>query len=68
MIKFLINLMASLEIEKYENLQEEYKKLFAEYEEIKKNNPHSPLLEKKVGELDEKQKALKTALSKLSEG
>jgi len=58
--------MTSVEIEKYENLQEEYKKLFAEYEEIKKNNPQSPLLEKKVEELDEKQKALKNALSKLT--
>lgn len=59
--------MTSLEIEKYENLQEEYKKLFAEYEKIKKENPQSPLLEKKVQELDDKQKALKTALSKISE-
>lgn len=59
--------MTSLEIEKYENLQQEYKKLFAEYDEIKKNDPHSPLLEKKIKELDEKQKALKTTLSKLSE-
>lgn len=59
--------MTSLEIEKYENLQEEYKKLFAEYEKIKKENPQSPLLEKKVEELDETQKALKKALSKLSE-
>jgi len=59
--------MTSLEIEKYENLQEEYKKLFSEYEEIKKENPKSPLLEKKVEELDEKQKALKSALSRLSE-
>lgn len=58
--------MTSVEIEKYENLQEEYKKLFAEYEEIKEKNPQSPLLEKKVKELDEKQKALKNALSKLS--
>jgi len=58
--------MTSLEIEKYENLQDEYKKLFLEYEEIKKDNPHSPLLEKKVEELDEKQKELKTALSKIS--
>lgn len=59
--------MTSLEIEKYENLQKEYKRLFSEYEEIRKENPNSPLLEKKVGELDEKQKALKSALSKLSE-
>ena len=58
--------MTSLEIEKYENLQDEYQKLFLEYEEIKKDNPHSPLLEKKVEELDEKQKELKTALSKIS--
>lgn len=58
--------MTSIEIEKYENLQEEYKKLFAEYEEIKKNNPQSPLLAKKVEELDEKQKALKIALAKLT--
>jgi hypothetical protein len=58
--------MTSVEIERYESLQEEYKKLFAEYEEIKKDNPQSPLLEKKVEELDEKQKALKNALSKLS--
>lgn len=58
--------MTSLEIEKYENLQGEYKKLFLEYEEIKKDNPQSPLLEKKVEELDEKQKELKTALSKIS--
>jgi len=58
--------MTSLEIEKYENLQDEYKKLFLEYEEIKKDNPQSPLLEKKVEELDEKQKELKTALSKIS--
>jgi hypothetical protein len=58
--------MTSIEIEKYENLQEEYKKLFAEYEEIKKNNPQSPLLAKKVEELDEKQKALKIALGKLT--
>ena len=58
--------MTSLEIEKYENLQDEYKKLFLEYEEIKKDNPHSPLLEKKVEELDQKQKELKTALSKIS--
>ena len=57
--------MTSLEIEKYENLQKEYKRLFSEYEEIRKENPNSPLLEKKVGELDEKQKALKSALSKL---
>lgn len=66
MIKILRNLMTSLEIEKYENLQDEYKKLFLEYEEIKKDNPQSPLLEKKVEELDEKQKELKTALSKIS--
>ena len=59
--------MTTLEIEKYENLQKEYKRLFSEYEEIRKENPNSPLLEKKVGELDEKQKALKSALSKLSE-
>jgi len=58
--------MTSLEIEKYENLQDEYKKLFLEYEEIKKDNPHSPLLEKKVEELDKKQKELKSALSKIS--
>jgi len=58
--------MTSLEIEKYENLQDEYKKLFLEYEEIKKDNPQSPLLEKKVEELDEKQKELKMALSKIS--
>ena len=58
--------MRSLEIEKYENLQDEYKKLFLEYEEIKKENPHSPLLEKKVEELDEKHKELKSALSKIS--
>jgi|GEM_PF-4051645 len=58
--------MTSLEIEKYENLQDEYKKLFLEYEEIKKENPQSPLLGKKVEELDEKQKELKTALSKIS--
>lgn len=58
--------MTSLEIERYENLQDEYKKLFLEYEEIKKDNPQSPLLEKKVEELDEKQKELKTALSKIS--
>ena len=58
--------MTSIEIEKYENLQEEYKKLFAEYEEIKKNNPQSPLLAKKVEELDEKQKDLKIALAKLT--
>ncbi len=58
--------MTSLEIEKYENLQDEYKKLFLEYEEIKKDNPQSPLLAKKVEELDEKQKELKTALSKIS--
>lgn len=58
--------MTSLEIEKYENLQDEYKKLFLEYEEIKKDNPQSPLLEKKVEELDEKQKELKTTLSKIS--
>ena len=58
--------MTSLEIEKYENLQDEYKKLFLEYEEIKKDNPRSPLLEKKVEELDKKQKELKTALSKIS--
>lgn len=58
--------MTSLEIERYENLQDEYKKLFLEYEEIKKGNPQSPLLEKKVEELDEKQKELKTALSKIS--
>ena len=58
--------MTSLEIEKYENLQDEYKKLFLEYEEIKKDNPQSPLLEKKVEELDEKQKELKTALFKIS--
>ena len=59
--------MTSLEIEKYENLQDEYKKLFAEYEEIKKDNPQSPLLAKKVEELDAKQKALKAALSKISQ-
>ena len=66
MIKVLRNLMTTIEIEKYENLQDEYKKLFAEYEEIKKENPQSPLLAKKVEELDAKQKALKTALSKIS--
>jgi len=58
--------MLSLEKEKYENLQEEYKKLYSEYEQIRKKDPQSSLLEKKVEQLTEKQNALKIALDKIS--
>ena len=52
--------------EKYETLQEEYKSLFSEYEEIKQKDPQNPLLEKKVEQLDEKQKALNIAWKELA--
>lgn len=54
------------DLELYETLQKEYKKLLAEYEEIKLENPQNPILEKKVEQLTEKQKALEITLSRLS--
>ena len=57
--------MTSNDKEKYEELQKDYKKLFSEYEEIKQKDPQSPLLEKKIKQLDEKQKELKIALQEL---
>jgi len=53
------------DLENYENLQEEYRKLFDQYEKIKKDNPQSTALEKTVKAIDEKQKELKVIFSKL---
>ena len=54
------------ELGKYENLQNEYKRLLEKYEQIKKDDPQSTVLEKTVKELDAKQKELQVILSKLS--
>jgi hypothetical protein len=50
----------------YENLQNEYKKLFEKYEQIKNEDPQNPKLQETVKELDEKQKELQKTLSKIS--
>ena len=50
----------------YENLQNEYKKLFEQYEQIKKNDPQNPLLQETIKQLEQKQKELQVTLSKLS--
>ena len=54
------------DLDNYENLQIEYKKLFEKYEQIKKDDPQNPKLQETVKELDEKQKELQILLSKLS--
>lgn len=46
------------EIKKYEDLQKEYKKLFAEYEDLKSGNSDSSLIEAKIRELTEKHKEI----------
>ena len=53
------------EIEKYENLQTEYKNLFAKYEQIKKEDPQSAKLEQTVKQLDFKHKEIQEMMAKM---
>ena len=53
------------ELEKYENLQTEYKQLFAKYEQIKKENPQSTQLEQTVKQLDSKHKEIQEVMTKI---
>jgi len=54
-------------IQKYENLQAEYKKLLEEYEDIKSKDPHSQKLEDIVKEMNVKQKEIQDLASKWSQ-
>jgi len=54
-------------IQKYENLQAEYKKLLEEYEDIKSEDPYSPKLEDIVKEMSIKQKEIQDLASKWSQ-
>ena len=53
------------EIKKYESLQDEYKKLFAEYEDLKSDNSSDSLIEEKINELTEKHKEIKNLSASL---
>ena len=53
------------ELEKYENLQTEYKKLFAAYEQIKNENPQSEKLEQTVKQLDSKHQEIQEVMSQM---
>jgi len=46
------------EIKKYENLQNEYKKLLSEYEDLKSDDSSSSVIEAKIKDLAEKQKEI----------
>lgn len=53
------------DIENYENLQKDYKKLLSEYDNMKAGDPHDPLLGEKIKELVEKQEEIQKASDKL---
>ena len=53
------------EIKKYESLQDEYKKLFAEYEDLKSDDSSGSLIEEKIKELTEKHKEIKNLSASL---
>ena len=46
------------EIKKYETLQNEYKKLLSEYEDLKSDDSSSSVIEAKIKDLAEKQKEI----------
>ncbi|QDI89234.1 hypothetical protein Nisw_06700 [Candidatus Nitrosopumilus sp. SW] len=52
-------------IKEYEILQDEYKHLLLEYENIKADNPHSQQLKNKIKELIQKQKEIQKTLLEL---
>ncbi|WP_148680199.1 hypothetical protein [Nitrosopumilus maritimus] len=54
-------------IKRYESLQDEYKNLLSEYEELKTSNPYNLQLTNKIVELTAKQKEIETSLSELKE-
>ena len=56
-----------LKIKEYENLQDEYKDLLLEYNDIKEDNPYNPQLKNKVTELISKQKEIQKSLSELKD-
>lgn len=53
------------EIKKYEGLQKEYKELFAEYEELKSDDPSSSQIEAKIKDLTEKHKEIQDLSTRL---
>ncbi|MFQ5497752.1 MAG: hypothetical protein ACE5DU_07710 [Nitrosopumilus sp.] len=55
------------DVQKYENLQAEYKELFGEYENIKSDDPIDSKLVEKVKEIAGKQKETQDLASKLSQ-
>ena len=54
-----------MDLEKYEHLQTEYKKLFVVYEQIKNENPQSVKLEQTVKQLDSKHKEIQEVMSQM---
>ena len=59
--------MTSPEIKNYERLQDDYKKLLSEYEEIKSNQKDdgNGVIAKKLEEIDSKHKEISVAFSKI---
>jgi hypothetical protein len=57
--------MISAELENYEKLQDDYKRLMSEYEELKKDEKGRDLIDKKLAEIKNKHKEITDAFSKI---
>jgi hypothetical protein len=57
--------MISAELENYEKLQDDYKRLMSEYEELKNDEKGRDLIDKKLAEIMNKHKEITDAFSKI---